>query len=96
MSASPKPALTSTSSSSYEVLQNRGRTIARLVHLVVLDLSSAEIRMAELLRPHRVAELTAAEREGLLRLGITVRGARRFMEEVERRWKARLESFPKS
>ncbi len=96
MSASPKPALTSTSSSSPDAERNRTRLIARLCGLVVLDLSSAEIRMAELLVAHRAQHLTPAEREGLLRLGITVRGARRFMEEVERRWKARLESFPKS
>ncbi len=96
MSASQKSALTSTSSSSGEDHRHTLPVIARMLRLLVMNISAAEINVLELVRPHRLAQLTAVERAAVLRVQLVLRGQRRIAEVLENRWKARQASSPKS
>jgi len=70
--------------------------IARMLRLLVMNISAAEINVLELVRPHRLAQLTAVERAAVLRVQLVLRGQRRIAEVLENRWKARQASSPKS
>jgi hypothetical protein len=88
MSDNQKTAPTSTLSSSPEVERNQARAVWKLFYELSANVGAAELNINELFRPHRANRLMNEEREALLKMHMSLRGWRRYAEELERRWKA--------